>query len=305
MKYIIKSNYNTSLFHVIDSISKWDEHVDDHNYTWFKKRFYLSQEDKELLLGYSTYRKKLGWNKESELLNWAFNGYRGTKHRKIWKAIEHFENKKSRSGKLLSEYLFRKQAQISKYIPKIESKFKMKKYNINSLVIISPKKKKYKEIQIFLTPSFDKYAYQAGANGYGIIVELPGRIREREIMSVLMHELFHKVGRLREYFARHPNKRTRKFLKKINKNTLYSNNADILDEIFAYSLTNHYINKENPGEKIRNYKKLSMVRERNYMVNIWKGVKMLAPRIINFLQKKSEPEIFVNEMVYEYRKELL
>ena len=83
MKYKIKSNYNTSLLHFVDYMSMWNEHINNHNYAWFKKNFYINSTDKMYLEKYRKIRSRLGWEKESTLLIWAYNNFERNKNKKI------------------------------------------------------------------------------------------------------------------------------------------------------------------------------------------------------------------------------
>jgi hypothetical protein len=57
-----------------------------------------------------------------------------------------------------------------------------------------------------------------------------------------------------------------------------SRNKDIVEESLAYLLTNVRINKENVNVKLREYKKIRSIRERNYFVSIWENIKILVGR---------------------------
>ncbi len=278
MKYVIKSNYNTSLLHFVDYMSMWNEHINNHNYVWFKKNFYINSRDKMYLEKYRKIRVRLGWEKESTLLIWAYNNFTRNKHKKIKEILLHFENKRSRSGIPLTRYIEKKQSKIDKVIPRIEIKLTQKKYSLKKVISLSPTQKKYKKINIFLVPSFNRSEYQAGANGSGVMIEIPGRFRIREVMTLILHELFHKVGNISTYLDKYPDKKLRKVLNRKVYNTMESRNKDIVEESLAYLLTNVRINKENVNVKLREYKKIRSIRERNYFVSIWENIKILVSK---------------------------
>ena len=130
-KLDIRIDYNSNLFHFVDYLSQWSEYVDKDALSFYEKYFNLTEQDKKMLNKYSFARKKLGWEKEIDLFNWAYSEFTvdsttPKEYYELKSVIEYFSNKrdehKTLEQLLKEEYsnLVSLEPQIKKYCSCLE-----------------------------------------------------------------------------------------------------------------------------------------------------------------------------------------
>jgi len=307
-KIIFKTNYNVLIWHFVDMLSKWNYFVEPFIHKYYKKEWGLSQKDRKQLQAYSQKRSKFGWDAESDLFEWAFQGFpTNKKFSPLLEHIQYFERQRNKQNKTLQSILKKQLDNVLEGKEYIESQ--MKQADVNQIIgkisnLLGFKMTGYNPISAYLACSMIKGSSQGGANGDGIYAEIPPGEYDRAY-EIIIHEYLHKALRPHKYFKEIQNENLRHlYNSKVNK--IYQDELyHFLEEVIIHSLSDVIIHGINPEEKIDQtikYTELKKLR-RNRWIRLWTATKIVAPILKKYLANsldKDETLAKINQKLKTY-----
>lgn len=301
MKIELKTNYNTLLFHHVDSISLWDTFVSKHHNDYFKENFIISSSTNEILKTYSKIRSQLGWNSESELFEWAYNGFKIHKQfSKLLKPIHFMENIASKNGKTIKTYLEEELEGIvkkEKLLNDMQLKFEDRSDEILKVYNKLFYNNKDISTDCYVTHSPYENRLQGGANGDSIYIESYSHSNDISLhtISTIYHESFHKILKVRRVLEKVFTETNKKYLTEVIPDLYPSPAHKYLDEVIVYTLTNVLIFNTDPFERISQYSNKGEHAALHYG-NVWRGVTYFKYFIEGTLHKPIPYEDFMKEL---------
>ncbi len=287
-KLEIRTSYNVTLVHLVDSTSKWDRYVESYAFDYFQKEFGITEQDGMYLADYVKIKKPLGWENETELFNWAYSNFpQSRKFDKLLPIIRYFEERKNRDGDTLKKLLVRITSQIEKnnYTQISDVFAKEWVISVKKCIELFGSETNDEVLPCYLLYSADEKSTVGGANGDGIFLELTSKdISEKKFLNdVVLHEFLHKQVTPRKYFEQ--NVKLFRENPKLDASRLgYPDRfTRYIEEVVVYAICDTISgSKKTRAEKIASYTE----RKRPEMVALWKGIADIMPVLKNYLLGK-------------------
>ncbi|MCD4811804.1 hypothetical protein K8R14_04355 [bacterium] len=303
MNIAFKSNYDTILFHHIDAVSKWNEYISPHHRTYFEKEFEVNAKVEELLIKYADIRKEFGFSAETELFEWAYNGFSsGSKYSNLLPYIRKFELLKSRDGIVMKDLLTKVTSSVKPLISDIARKSEAISDKFS--FVINTYKTVFTEgldedIICYLPHSPDPKMVQGGSNGDGAFTEVhPEVVIDLNRIITIYHEALHIALRPRRTFQPIFRKINPELLKPLK--GFSRDNADqFLDEVVICTLSNTYLVNDDIDKKIDYWTKNDNSGF-NHFANLWMGVKHFKDRILSYIDKPVKSDVFLESLTSEF-----
>lgn len=302
MQIKLLTNYNTILFHHVDHLSLWDEFVSPHHKDYFASTFDVTPEINKNLKSYSERRAKLGWENESKLLEWAYNGFPDhTQFQSLLDPIRKLEQAQSKSNISLKKILLPIATRLSNKqgeLLKIKLPYDAKAKSILDAYAIFFPSPNVKEITCYLVHSPNEQLLQAGANGDDIYTELYpfSDYSLEETVSSIFHESFHKILRPRSIIKKHMEETNNKLLQ-ISIPEMYTiDMPSFIDEIIVQTLCNVFLFGEDPAKHME-YLKAIDGKEGTHYLALWRGTQYMRNFLEEALVSNLSQDEFLKELI--------
>jgi len=205
------------LFNFVDTLSQWDYFVGQHIRQYYKENYNLDENDKKQLKEYAKIRKKIDWEKEIALFNWAYDGFTPhTEFSTLESTLKHFETKTSKNGQTLKLELEEATQQITDIAKDIQQRFNEQQIEktIRDFAVLFNSPLSNEPLPCYLTYSPFDESTQGGANGDGIYAQVSTSLqRDNQVqitIETVAHEYMHKVLNPGRYFKEHSDDAKRK-----------------------------------------------------------------------------------------------
>lgn len=279
-KLDFRVSYNVVLFNFIDALAKWDYFVGGHIRRYFEKYYGLDDKDISILEEYAKIRKDLGWRREMDLFDWAFNGFpEHPEFTALKSAYPHFEQKADKNGMVLKSELEHATEGIKKIEAQIESRFHEldieERIRLFIDVFESPAKTGSLPCYLAYTPYPD--SSQGGANGEGIYTQvhpdIDPDIRVKEATATLSHEYMHKELNPGRYFQFHPDAEKREVYNSKFKQVYPDEYYQFIEEVVVYTLNDVITFHTDPLQRRDRYadKYKDDTDRMNHFVALWQA----------------------------------
>lgn len=307
---VLKTNYNVLLWHFVDSLSEWDFFVPDITKVFFKENWNYNTIDEENISKYAKLRKPMGWGDETNLFNWAFDGFPINKQFSVLlPPIRYFEERRNRKGKSLKDYIKFKYHDVVKGKMYIENR--IQKENINDIVLrllqlFDSSTKNTRQIDAYLAFSPRKNLVQGGANGEGIYTEIPPN--EYDIAyETLIHEFLHTAVFPRDYFMNISEKKLRKFYRTTVESVYPDPIACLAEEGVIHTTSDVLLFHDDPQQKIRKAKKRIDEGSTRAVsdLHLWNLIVLIIPTLEKYLSGKSDVDETRKQLDTEFQKYLI
>lgn len=295
----IRVHYNVTLFCLVDSLSTWDHFVNDHIRKWFEQKYGVTPEDQEILTSYADIRRKLEWEKEIELFNWAYAGFpENEQFSPLLPFMTHFEMKRDGKDSTLQSELEQATDQLATLTGPVEKKWK--DFTVTELsqkfarLFESPSSPDV--LPCYLTYSPTTHV-QGGANGEGIYTEvvltLPQSVQISESAGVILHEYLHKVLQPSRFFLNLSKEVYEKEYSEIYRDSY----AGFVEEVIIYSLCDVLTLKKDPLERAQRYAE----KNNHEMAILWRSVHDVVP-ILNAYDANGQKAEVIEKLDTYFRK---
>lgn len=297
--FSIRCNTNTLLFDIVDSISKWSPYTFRGTAEYFNHNFKRDEQANKYILEYAKIREKFDWEAESELFEWAFNGFKNhDKFGDLKPLIDNISNSKNIStGLTLREYLEKKSPLVERVAKSV-----LEELNAVSLEVLTklssffPITQKEK-IYLYLGYSFFPTSMQGSANGNDIKVSFNENETSLDnIKKTILHEYTHK------YFN------WKKYIKNLSPEMLQpcpfanSSNYVVMEEILNYTVSDLVIAWEGEKGFSKDLAREVLYSGKEYSIKSSFSYLFVKPRIEALINGKIGIKAFSGQLVEKYFK---
>lgn len=305
MNIKFRTNSNSLFWHFVDSCSLWEYHVSKHNRKFLNENVNLSARDLQELDNYKKYRSVLGWDEESLLFHWAYEGFpTRKKYNDLYETIEYFKAKKlTKENQTLEEYFSKKVPMIKTFISKLNASNNYSDFDriVNKVLEIFPLSDIKREVICYVAYSPYNQIRQNGANGDSLYVEVNEKTSadsDSSLISILIHEYIHNVDGVYKYLTTKLSTNDCKlFQTKLRR--FHNEEGKIFDEMIAYSVSPAITHKTDIDERITFFLKKGDLESQR----IWQGVKLMKPIIEGYLEDKITKEAAFEKLISTFKSE--
>lgn len=274
---------------MVDSLSRWDYFVAPNIREYFEKNFYLTSKDAEQWSKYAEIRKKLNWEEETNLFEWAYQDFPNhANFSPLLNYIIHFESKKNRADQTLKEILTARLSEVEPIKKRLEEELPLFIYDKSfekAQSLFPDPTRTDKPISVYLACSFDE-SCQGGANGDGMYSEIPTKEPNRHLLTTFTHEYLHKVLAIHKYLGNIRDGVLNNFYNTIIPSVSPDKLAMFFDEVIVYSLSDVITFNEDPKKQIARYRDGGNRIRNQRRTYLWEVVIKTAPVLREFLNDK-------------------
>ena len=298
-------DYNAILFNFVDSLSKWDYFVGSHILRYFEKKYLITSKTKEQLQKYAEIRKEMGWDKESDLFDWAKEGFRESEEfTPLLETIKALEAMEDHQGDTLESELQQATQYIQNLLPSVYERFTELGIDdeVEKLALLFETPTSRREPLAYLTYSPVK-SYQGGANGHNIYSQVPLAFEEDEqvqqAVEFLSHEYLHKAINPGRYFLQkdedfYNQKFTHlypdRYFSFTEESIIYTVNDVMTFGAKVDEMVEHYTERHHSDEQ-----------KRNHFTSLWRSCEFVEPIIRAYLGGETDKETTLAALDKFYR----
>lgn len=304
---VLKTNYPTLLWHFVDSLSMWDFFVEDETEEYFKAHWQLTTSDKMHLANYAKSRAQLNWKNETNLFEWAWQGFPQNKRFSILLPhVRYFEQRKTNDGQTLKQIL-----QISLqdvHNAKVHIEKRIRQENVITIVhqlqtLFHSPSEVPDRINAYLASTPSEKGWQGGANGEGIYTEVPAKGYDLAY-ETLVHEYLHRAVQVRNYFKAINDPKLSMFYRTIIKSIYPDNLACLADEVVIHAVADVYLFHQKPQKRIQKAQEhVDKGREKSVSeLHLWSLVALTSPIIKQYLSEKTTEDKARNQFNHTFQE---
>jgi len=283
---VLRANTNASLLHFVDFASQWHfrTHADTRRY--FEREYGITDADRKMFDQYASVRHDFGHPAETELLQWAYEGFPDhPKFTQLRSAIDYFAQR-SNGQRTVRQEMESHDKNIAEWIEKLNKE--IHEVHLDRVVVQMQR--------LFDRPHASEPAVVAylvagvndsvrgGANGEGIYMEIQKSDRQNPI-QVLAHEYLHKVVSASVYYQA---PEFSDFWPEVT-NIYRASYLDFIEEVITYAVTNVIMFGQNPERTRAMWSELiDDLADRERMILLWNTIEKAVPILRNYLDDKTD-----------------